>query len=210
MDHQEWTESRAAERYLLREMAPEERDAFEQHLFECTECGEDVGAGVTFIEGIKAAEAADRAAAARTGRRSRMMAWTSSVAASLLLLFAGYQNLVQIPRLRPTFSAVPPTQELTAPTRGAEDDAITELPAGADRILVPIVSEPPAPRYEVQLRDSAGKVLGTTTITAEQAANPVEFRLPPLPAGSYAVVARGVREDGSRADAGVYRFRVRE
>jgi len=42
MDHNLASETYAAERYLLDEMPPEERDEFEEHFFSCRVCGEDV------------------------------------------------------------------------------------------------------------------------------------------------------------------------
>ena len=44
MTHQRAVESMASERYLLGEMSDEERDLFEEHYFECSECAEDIRA----------------------------------------------------------------------------------------------------------------------------------------------------------------------
>src|SRR5450631_1040663 len=54
MDHQQATEQKAAERYLLNELAPDARDAFEEHLFDCPECAFDIRAGVAFVDEAKA------------------------------------------------------------------------------------------------------------------------------------------------------------
>ena len=50
MNHQQALEQHATERYLLREMAPEERHAFEEHYLECAECLEAVTFGTEFLE----------------------------------------------------------------------------------------------------------------------------------------------------------------
>ena len=42
MDHSEAVRLMATERYLLGEMSPDVREAFEGHLFECEECALDV------------------------------------------------------------------------------------------------------------------------------------------------------------------------
>ena len=42
MEHHEAVRSRAAERYVARELPPAERDAFEQHFFDCPECAQEV------------------------------------------------------------------------------------------------------------------------------------------------------------------------
>src|SRR3974390_2810788 len=49
MDHQEAIETKAAERYLINEMTPELREAFEEHAFDCPECSLDLRAGAAFI-----------------------------------------------------------------------------------------------------------------------------------------------------------------
>src|SRR5258708_7394502 len=41
-EHRAAVESMAAERYILGEMEPAERDAFEEHFFDCAECSSDV------------------------------------------------------------------------------------------------------------------------------------------------------------------------
>ena len=48
MDHKQAVEDHAVERYFLGELSPEERDAFEEHYFTCTECAAEVCAGARF------------------------------------------------------------------------------------------------------------------------------------------------------------------
>jgi hypothetical protein len=60
MEHTEAVETMAAERYLLGELLPEDRDAFEEHFFDCTECTASVRAGATLIAGIRADAADER------------------------------------------------------------------------------------------------------------------------------------------------------
>ena len=54
MNHEGAVKSRAAERYILSEMQTSERDAFEEHYFECEACADDVRALATFVENAKA------------------------------------------------------------------------------------------------------------------------------------------------------------
>src|SRR5438093_13705827 len=42
MDHEEAIKLRAAERYILQELSPDERDDFEEHYFMCVECADEV------------------------------------------------------------------------------------------------------------------------------------------------------------------------
>lgn len=54
MTHEQAVEKHAAERYLLDEMPELERFAFEEHLFGCAICAEDVRAGAIMQEGVQA------------------------------------------------------------------------------------------------------------------------------------------------------------
>src|SRR6185436_18624261 len=54
MTHEQAVEKQAAERYLLEDMPELERFAFEEHLFACPMCAEDVRTGALMQEGVKA------------------------------------------------------------------------------------------------------------------------------------------------------------
>ena len=54
MSHEQAVAKHAAERYLLAEMPELERFAFEEHLFACQQCAEDVRAGAIMQEGVRA------------------------------------------------------------------------------------------------------------------------------------------------------------
>ena len=49
MDHSESIRLMAAEKYLLGELAPELREQFEEHFFDCQECALDVRAGAALV-----------------------------------------------------------------------------------------------------------------------------------------------------------------
>lgn len=53
MDHSEAQEQMAVERYLLDELSPEEREAFEAHFFDCPECAFDLRAATAFVDEAK-------------------------------------------------------------------------------------------------------------------------------------------------------------
>jgi hypothetical protein len=54
MDHHESLRSRAAERYIARELSAEEQDAFEAHFFDCPECAEEVRLEQAFVAHLRA------------------------------------------------------------------------------------------------------------------------------------------------------------
>lgn len=91
-EHRAAVDSKAAERYVLGEMEPAERDAFEDHFFDCIECSSDVRDETKFGAGVATDEASRVAPPAR-----RFGGW--AVAASVLLASLAVENAVLIPRL---------------------------------------------------------------------------------------------------------------
>jgi len=151
MEHAEAVETMAAERYLLGELLPEDRDAFEEHFFDCTECTADVRAGATLIAGIRA-DAADEKADGATSdalpqnvtplRRpgtSSGARWLPMAASLLLAAGLAYQT-VRLDRVMTaneqlrhqhatvTTSAAPSEEHFLAlGTRGGSEDDITHV-----------------------------------------------------------------------------------
>lgn len=147
MDHDEAVKQMAVERYLLDEMAPDAREAFEEHLFDCQECALDLRAGVAFVDAAKAqllpmiepsplVAPPAPAQPSRNPSSAKLEDWLSWLrptwlrptwwrpvfampAFAALLLALGYQNLVTLPALR---AANQPRLVATAPvfeaTRG--------------------------------------------------------------------------------------------
>jgi hypothetical protein len=123
MDHNLASETYAAERYLLGEMPPEERDEFEEHFFSCRVCGEDVQTTSLFIENAKALFR-ERDLQASPARKQAMLwrdwlkrdwiGWlrlpvtVPTFAALALAVIVSYQNLSEIPRLRRPVSVSSP------------------------------------------------------------------------------------------------------
>src|ERR1700756_1194670 len=54
MDHSEAVQLRATEKYLLGDLPTDQREAFEDHFFECTECAQDVKAAAVLIDNARA------------------------------------------------------------------------------------------------------------------------------------------------------------
>lgn len=107
MTHHHAVETLAIERYLLGEMADQERDAFEEHLFSCIECGEDARVAGALRDAV-AAGMVSRAAARPAGgvlempapRRRLASVVIPWAAAASLALVAGYQALILQPALQ--------------------------------------------------------------------------------------------------------------
>ena len=108
MDHKLAEETGTVERYLLNELAPEERLAFEEHLFDCPVCGDLVRSGAISIDNVREVlrEEPSKAMATETG--GGLLKWAAwfrpaslipSFAALALVAIVCYQNFVYIPSL---------------------------------------------------------------------------------------------------------------
>jgi len=140
MDHSEALKQMAAERYLLNELTPDAREAFEAHFFECPECALDLRAGAVFIDEAKTQlpelTRVSPAPAPSPSRQPKVKrewwlgwlqpAFAAPVFATLLLLI-GYQNLVTYPALRASADQprLLPWAPLHGATRGGAHLAVT-------------------------------------------------------------------------------------
>lgn len=74
MDHRRIEEQNVAELYVTGRLSPEDEEAFESHLLECSECRESVGWADDLRTSIRAVAAED---AARAGLQLGFLAWIS-------------------------------------------------------------------------------------------------------------------------------------
>jgi anti-sigma factor RsiW len=230
MNHSEAIEQMAAERYLLDELAPEAREEFEEHVFDCPECALDLRAGIVFVSEAKAQlpgmEAMTTAKAGRAKANGKPNFWAAlwrpafaAPAFAALLVVVLYQNLVTFPALRD--SATQPRLVPLAPLHGATRGA-TRLSLTADRahgvaLPVDLAAEPgvaPAASYAFELRDPQGKAAWTSTIPAPPAGadgeQPFSLVIPgkTLENGTYSLTVTSVSAQGERTPVQEYIFDI--
>jgi len=207
MEHGEAVQQKAAERYLLNELSPEARDAFEGHFFDCRECALDLRAAAAFIDEAKAQLPAlqTQARPAVSQERRTWFAWASPLftpafaapAFAALLLVVGYQNAVTLPGLRAA-ATQPHLVALDVLHTGVRGDEVKTI--AADRKLGATLPFD-LPRqgyasYALTLVDPAGKQVLATTVAApgENDDKQLGLDLPGagLTAGKYTLVISGV------------------
>jgi anti-sigma factor RsiW len=222
MNHEQAVQEMATERYLLDEMSPELRDAFEEHLFECPECTLDVRAGNVFMTEAKvqlpqiaaqaAAQAPPRPAAAATKKPwwsvFAMPAFAAPAFAALLAVIA-FQNLATIPSLRSaaTEPRIIPWSALHAGTRGTEPTAVQADRKQGAVVLIDLPQQPYS-SYAIDLYDPQGKRFWTQTVPAPTENNgapgTLSLLIPgaELREGAYTLNLAGISPQGARTEIG--------
>jgi hypothetical protein len=220
MNHEQAQQEMATERYLLDELSPELREAFEEHMFDCPECAFDVRAGNVFLSEAKVQlpELTARAAAPEPVRESvqttpartkrswwsvfSMPAFAAPAFAALLAVIA-FQNFSTIPSLRGAAREprIIPWSSLHAGTRGTEP---TIVPADRRHGAVVLIDVPQGyASYAVDLYDPQGKRFWAQTVTAPEAGT-LSLIIPGtgLQEGSYSLNLAGISPQGARTEFG--------
>ena len=227
MDHESVVRDKMTERYLLNELDAQEREQFEEHFFECSDCALDVRAGAEFVAHSKVilAETSDAAFAEpsttpsaslwdwfRWFRLALRPAFAVPVMAALLLVI-GYQNLVTYPRLQSELHQpqVLPWASVHLGTWGNGGPTIS-VPQGKSFLLfVPII--PPdncCASYTANLYNHENKLEWSLTVPASSQQEQWSIQIPPAnrESGSYTLEVRGATAAGDIREVGKASFEL--
>jgi anti-sigma factor RsiW len=176
---------RLAESYLLSELSPEQRRAFELHLFDCPACAEEVTATADFLDGARQVLAREPSVT-RPPRRRRGFPLPAVVlapwaAAAALTLAVGYQSIVAIPALRRDLADAESPRALVATTLRPETRG-EPVAIAADRFVTVALDFAPPPgaaRLEGELANEHGqRVAPSFPIPLPPAGEPLQVLLP--------------------------------
>jgi hypothetical protein len=183
MDHGEALQMMAAERYLLDELTPEERDSFELHMFGCQECALDIRAGAAFIREAKsqlseispstaAAESARAAAPATPKAKNSVWTWLwqptfALPAFAVMLGVIAYQNFSAIPSVRRAASEprIAYSNPIHAGTRGSARTAVQADRNDGFALSIELPQSSTYSSFVFELDDPTGKKIWTQTLT---------------------------------------------
>ena len=230
MNHSEALKQMVAERYLLDELAPDAREAFEEHLFDCPECALDLRAGSAFVDevktelpGIAASTEAPTKSGKFSSKPSLWLTWwrpafVAPVFAAMLLVLV-FQNIVTFPALREAANQprIVPVAPLHGATRGGNHLTLTADRMHGVALPVDLSFEPgmaPAASYSFDLHDPQGKVAwtGTTPAAAQESdgSQRISIVIPGsmLRNGSYSLSVTSVASNGERTPIEQYIFDI--
>jgi len=207
MNHDEAVSSHAVERYILGELSSNEREAFEGHYFDCSDCFEQIRLGGEFLARTREVldpepEKSWLAAALGDLRRP------APVFASALLFCAvgicAYQQSVIGGARRPRIEA----SYFLTDARSASNHVEVSRKARLS-LRVPFHKGEFA-SYQAQIVTEAGKVRYTIPIPDQHAGDSITIglRADELDAGRYSVVIQGLSKDGAASEVGSRSFEL--
>ncbi len=217
MDHAEAIKQKAAEKYFLGEMTPNERESYEEHYFECRECAADVKSTATLMYNAREIFRTEFASqAARASRRSESGGWFAwmrpayaMAAVAVLVLVVGYQNLVTIPnaKRRGMETMVQPLTSyslVTSGSRGGSDLTFNVRPNAPFGIYVDIPANPKFSSYVADIQTESGASRFHINLSPEQAKETVQLLIPAsvLASGRYNLVIRGTTDTAGQTGTG--------
>ena len=209
INHDEAVRDLMAERYLLGELNDADREAYEEHLFSCDACFEQVKVGTEFIAHLRHIGTDDPQAPLAPGFMSRQMMSARqplTVTVFGFLLFAGGLAIHQrseISRLkepRPEIRSV-----LTGVAHGSSETNLIKVPRNSALSLnVEYTPKGEFISYRAQILSSSGKALHAVALPETQVGTTASIALPAdtLKAGQYSIVVFGRRSDGTQEEVG--------
>ena len=218
MDHDEAVRLKATERYLLDELESDQRDQFEEHLFDCQDCAMDVRAGAMFVEQTKAALAEKPAPVAKPApERSSAgsfgwlkFGWLKPAFAmpvlAVLLAVVGYQNFIQIPRREQAANQMHrlPFASVNIDTRGGSSRQVVSRPGEDVLLLLNIPPDASYSSYILELYNQAGRLQWSLKIPAAASDDVIPITIPGagLEQGTYKLAVSGINAAGQSSKLG--------
>lgn len=219
MDHGEALQMMAAERYLLDELTPEQKDAFEEHLFSCAECALDVRAGAAFMSGAKVqlSELEPQPAATpdkplHSNPAPKKKGWSflwqpafALPAFAVMLTVIAYQNFSAIPSLRKAANEprILYSTPLHVGTRGAGHTSVLADPQQGLALSLELPQAQGYSAYVFELYDGNQKQLWTRTVSHGISDDGIVSLIIPgsgLQAGSYTLAISGITPQNGRVE----------
>ena len=209
MDHDQAVKSQVCEKYLLGELSPELRDAYEEHYFSCAECAMQLRSAAELIGASQQILTRTPAIGAKVDAAPKGGGWFKwlqpaiaiPVLASLLLL-VGYQNFVTIPHLKQAVSprVLPMFSLISANTRGETAPEFVTRPDEPLGLYVDVPADATYSTYDIRLEDPNGKTIPLRSLSyAEAQKTQVVVVNPGKTAGKYSlrIFGRAKSEQGT-------------
>jgi len=218
MDHRQAIETLALERYLLGEMAEEERDAFEEHFFSCAECAEDARAAGTMRDAVaggmagSAQQPAGRVLQMPATRRRLASVVVPWAAAASLALVAGYQGLVLRQGQKQLAAPIALSPVTLRPASRGQEPVVSATAGAVLTLAVDLGGGVTNGDIEYEIRHADGATIASDRVPAPKDGAPLLLLVPSSlfqPGQHYELLVKNMKNSGN---AGLtpadYRFTV--
>jgi hypothetical protein len=195
LDHERAIQDLAVEGYLLGEMTPGEREAFEEHFFECPACAEDVREAMQLMDGAREVLKADPVVDQPAPKWFAWLTPRAAAAAMAVLSVVCVVETLTIPALRRRL------EEASAPrvasyvflkpqTRGAAK--VLKVAAGEPLVLMFDPPDSPPSRLQYVVKSADGSVQFELSSDAPAMGEPIILSIPKLDLqpGNYMLIVR--------------------
>ena len=197
MEHEDAVRSRNAERYVAGELPAAERDAFEEHFFDCQECAEEVRWEHLFSANARALVAEMPVLAGQASIVEKVSAWFKMRPGLALSLATNAALAVGLAYLLMNANQFKPEvmPSYFAPPQARSGEEAPNIPPGTGSFLVRFLAPDHTTRsYTYEILDAAGHRESVETMTAPKGGGldlsiPVPVRS--LAAGLHTLLIRG-------------------
>jgi hypothetical protein len=213
MNHDDAVKNLMAERYLLGELNTTERDAYEEHLFSCNACFDQVKAGTEFVSHLRHI-GTESQVPLLPGFMSRLMTnarqSATMVAFTLLICVAGisiYQQRTISGLRRPQ---VTPSFFLSDGARAGGVKTLVLPPNTRFDLSIQLLQSGDFNSYQGQIVDQSGHLKSSFPISPEQTKDTIHLLLDSsvLGPGTYSIVVNGFTPDGQKTEITRYSFQL--
>lgn len=207
--HEDAVKDLMAERYLLGELDAAEREAYEEHLFSCDACFEQVKVGTEFVSHLRHIGTQDPQIPLAPGFMSHLIAsarqpLTITMFGFLVFIggFAVHQRseISHLKEPRPEIRSV-----LTGIAHGSGETHVIKIPRNSALSLnVEYAPKGEFISYQAQILSSSGKALHAVALPETQVGTTASIAVPAdaLKPAQYSVVVFGRRSDGTQEEVG--------
>lgn len=213
IDHEAATRDLMAERYLLGELTGEELDSYEEHLFSCPACFEQVKTGTELVSHLSqiGPEATDAVPGFASRIFTTVMQPAAITALGLFLVTLGvavHEGSVIArlkgprPELRYTFVGI---------AHGSSEANVVKATKGANWSLnVEYARRPEFVSYQVEIFPGSEKTMYSVALPEDQLGTMASINMSAeaLEPGQYSIVVFGRKSDGTREEVGRSTFSV--
>jgi hypothetical protein len=212
IEHEEAARNLMAEQYLLGELTEDERDSYEEHLFSCQACFEQVKAGTELVSHLRqiGPEASSPVPSfvsrfmANVGQPFTMTALALLISVSALTVYQ-HREIKSLKQPRVTASLFL--------SDGARAGGVKKLPLSPDTrfdLSIQLLQPGDFTSYEGRIQTESGQLKASIPISAEQTKDTIHFSLDSgvITPGTYLIIINGLNPDGQKTEITQYRFQI--